>query len=366
MDRRTSEVGLGKSELDTPFLWVDLKQMEINITSLTTYFRSAGISWRPHIKGIKTPAIALKLIDAGAIGITCAKLGEAEVMAEAGIKDILIANQIVGAQKYERLAELRSHVDIKVSVDSAATLHDLKAAASAKGVEIGVLVEVDTGMGRAGVQPGVPTLELARLVHNTSGLSFLGLMTWEGHAVWIDDQDLKRKEIENSIQKLTDSAELCRQAGLPVNIVSCGGSGTYTVTSHLPGITEVQAGGAIFSDVTYQKWGVKTEHALFVRATVTTRPEPGRIIFDAGFKSMPAWFNPPKPVGISGIKSVLMSAEHGMITLQKPNDKVRVGDVFDFIVGYGDLTVFLHDHLYGIREGIIEAVWEIEGRGKIR
>lgn len=356
---RLGEVGLKKTELDTPALWVDLVQLEENIALLSACFRKAAINWRPHMKGIRSPAIAHKLIAAGAIGITCAKLGEAEVMVAAGIEDILIANQVVGTRKYARVAELKRHADVKIAVDSEATLSDLGKAALSKGVEIGIVVELDTGMGRAGIQPGKPAQELSLLVHDTPGLHYLGLMTWEGHAVWIDNPDSKRKEIEKSIKELRDSAELCRQAGLPVSIVSCGGSGTYTITSQLAGITEIQAGGAIFCDVTYQKWGVKTKPALFVRSTVTSRPTSDRIIFDAGFKTMPAWFNPPRPIGISNIKSIVMSAEHGVLTLEKPNDSVKVDDIFDFIPGYGDMTVFLHDYLYGIRENIVEEIWGI-------
>jgi D-serine deaminase-like pyridoxal phosphate-dependent protein len=337
-----SEVGLKKTELDTPFLWVDLGLLESNITHLAGYFEAAGVNWRPHVKGIKVPAIAHQAIVSGAIGVTCAKLGEAEIMAAAGIQDILIANQVIGPIKIARLVNLRRHADVKVAVDNEANVAELGEAARAKGVELGILVELDTGQHRAGVAPGRPTLELSRIVHETSGLRYLGLMAWEGHV------------------------ELCREAGLPVSIVSAGGSGTYYVTAFQPGITEIQAGGAIFCDVSCQSWGVETKPCLFVRTMVTSRPAPDRIIFDAGFKALPAWRSTPKPIGLSGVKTIRMSAEHGTVTLAAPDSTVKVGDAFDLIVGYGDSTVFLHDKLYGIRDGIVEVVWPIQGRGKIR
>jgi D-serine deaminase-like pyridoxal phosphate-dependent protein len=134
-----SEVGLDKREIDTPFLWVDMDALEENIAQLAAYFRECGVNWRPHIKGIKVPAVAHMFLRAGAIGLTCAKLGEAEVMAAAGVRDMLIANQIVGERKYARLASLCRTTDVKVAVDSVATLAGLNAAALARGVQIGLV-----------------------------------------------------------------------------------------------------------------------------------------------------------------------------------------------------------------------------------
>jgi D-serine deaminase-like pyridoxal phosphate-dependent protein len=354
------------SVLDTPVLWVDLGAMESNIAYLADYFRSAGVSWRPHTKGIKVPAIAHMTIAAGAIGVTCAKLAEAEVMAAAGIRDILIANQVVGPIKVARLANLRRHADVKVAVDNLSNVAELGAAAQVKGVEIGIVVEVDTGMCRAGVAPGQPVLELARSVYNTPGLSFEGLMAWEGHARGESDLEKRRPIIKEALDLLTDSAEACRVAGLPVNIVSAGGTGTFYVTAFQPGITEIQAGGAIFGDVASQSWGVETQPALFVRTLVTSRPVPERIIIDAGFKTLPTGYAIPRPVNLDGVETIGMSAEHGTLSLAAPNTEVQVGDTLDFVVGYGDATVCLHDELVGVRDGIVEVVWPIQGRGKIR
>jgi len=361
-----TEINSRKSDLDTPVLWADLGVMESNIAYLADYFQSAGTSWRPHTKGIKVPAIAHQAIAAGAIGVTCAKLAEAEVMAASGISDILIANQIVGPTKTARLANLRCHADVKAAVDNPANVAELGAAARAKGVEIGVVVEVDVGMRRAGVAPGLPALDLSRLVHDTAGLRYEGLMAWEGQARGEPDLEKRRSVINEAIGQLVSCAERCRAAGLSVNIVSAGGTGTFYVTAFQSGITEIQAGGAIFGDVASQSWGVETKPALFVRTLVTSRPVPERIVVDAGFKTLPTWYSTPQPVGLAGVESTAMSAEHGVLLLAAPNSEIQVGDTLDFVVGYGDVTVCLHDELVGIRDGIVEVVWPIQGRGKIR
>jgi D-serine deaminase-like pyridoxal phosphate-dependent protein len=150
-----------------------------------------------------------------------------------------------------------------------------------------------------------------------------------------------------------------------VEIVSAGGSGTYTITAHIAGVTEIEAGGGIFCDLTYQSWGVTLEPAIFVYSTVTSRPEPDRVICDAGFKTLPRGYLAPQPVGIAA-ESMALSAEHGIIQLSEPDMSPGVGETIDLMVGYGDSTVFLHDRLYGVRDGVVEAAWDVQGRGKIR
>jgi len=362
-----NEIGLPHSEIDTPFLWVDLDSLESNISKLAAHFKQANVNWRPHTKGIKTPEIAHMALNAGAIGVTCAKLGEAEVMAAAGIRNILIANQIVTPKKIARLVNLCRRADVKVAVDHAPNVKAVGEAAAAAGVEIGMLVDVNTGMNRTGVEPGAATVALSQLVHQTAGLRYLGLMTWEGHSLSAPDEASKRHGIEASMKLLADSAQLCRDAGLPVEIISGGGSGTSNITPELGIITEIQAGGGIFCDVVYRGWGLITQPSLFVRTTVTSRSAPTRIITDAGFKSLPSWRYTPEAVGnFPTVKSISSSAEHGVFTLGADDDSVKVGDAFDFIVGYGDATVFLHDFLYGIRNGVVEVVWSVVGRGKLR
>jgi len=364
-----TEIGLRLEELDTPALWVDLVRLDRNIERVACEMTSNGVSWRPHTKGIKVPAIAHKLIAAGAIGVTCAKLGEAEVMVAAGIKDILIANQVVGPQKVARLAAIQHHANVKSAVDSVENVAEIGRAAQAVGVEVGVVIEVDTGMHRAGVSPGTPVVELAKAIEATPGVKLRGLMTWEGHTISLPSTGEKQTAIQESIGQFLASKEQCERAGIPIEIMSGGGSGTYVITSKIKGMTELQAGGAIFCDQTYQQWGVQLEPALFLRTRVTSRPTPNRVICDAGFKTQTRGFNPPKPTAFS-VESISLSAEHGIVILTQESmnthEWLKVGATFDMVPGYGDATVYLHDTLYGVRNGIVETTWDIAARGKLR
>jgi D-serine deaminase-like pyridoxal phosphate-dependent protein len=361
-----NEIGLRLEDLDTPLLWVDLDQLEANVAQLAAYFREAGVGWRPHFKGLKTPPIARLALAAGAIGVTCAKLGEAEVAAAAGIADILVANQIVGPRKIERLLSLRERADVKVAVDEAENVREIGKAAASRGLSVGIVVEVDIGMARAGVSPGEPTLEISRLVASTAGLKYCGLMGWEGHTVGIADPRQKQEAVRKAVGLLGESAELCRAAGLTVSIVSGGGSSDYRIAAGLGLLTEVQAGGAILCDATCLANGAHTRPSLFVRSMVSSHPSPDRLVFDAGFKALPAWARAPLPIGLPAVSCLKASAEHLTVVLEKPDARIRPGDTYDFVVGYGDSTVFLHDLLYGVRGGKVEVVWPVEARGRLR
>ncbi|WP_374298099.1 alanine racemase, partial [Sphingomonas sp.] len=264
-------IGAPIASLDTPRLLVDLDVMERNIARMIADTSRHGVAWRPHTKGIKLPAIAHKLIRAGAIGVTCAKLGEAEVMAAAGVQSILIANQVVGEEKLARLVNLQRHAEVMPSVDSVANVVAMAAAAVKAGVVQPVLVEVDTGMQRSGVAPGEAAVAMAKLVSGTPGLKLRGLMGWEGHVAGMPKGEQKRAATAAAVGQLTASADACRAAGMPIDIVSCGGTGTHPYTAALPGVTEIQAGGAIFNDLTYASWGLEHEFALTVLVTVISR-----------------------------------------------------------------------------------------------
>ncbi len=367
MTVQSNLIGRPSGDLDTPVLLVDLDILERNIAAMRrVIIEEAGIGWRPHTKAIKTPAIAHMLLRAGAHGVTCAKLSEAEVMAAAGVRDILIANEIVSPAKIARLVHLRRHADVIVAVDCEAHVKALDAAAQAAGTRLRVVVEVNMGINRAGVEPGEPVVDLGRRIADCRGLSFAGVMGWEGQTAAMPDPGEKRKAIEAAVARFTGSAESCRRAGLPVEIVSCGGTGTYWITAKCPGVTEVQAGGGIFCDVHYRKdFGVQHEYALSILTTVISRPTPTRIICDAGWKAMGPHPALPEPIDVGEVKSLRLSAEHATIELASPRSAPRVGDRVRFVAGYSDSTVFLHDHLYGVRGGRLEVIWPILGRGML-
>jgi D-serine deaminase-like pyridoxal phosphate-dependent protein len=358
-------IGLTKAALDTPALLVDLDVMQINVARIAETCRRNGVRWRPHIKGQKTLAIVRAELAAGAVGVTCAKLGEAEVMAEAGIRNILIANQIVGAIKIRRLIELLDYADPIVAVDCLANVRELSAAAAARARKLDVVIEVDIGMKRAGVSPGEPVLALANIIREHPGLSLRGLCGWESQAVTIADPAAKRRSVAGAIALLTASAEACRRAGHRIDIVSCGGSGTFPYCIEQPGVTEVQVGGAVFSDMCYRtKYHLDFPFALTLLATVTSRPTPTRIILDAGKKTLSGDTALPQPVGLPEIANLRLSAEHMTIELAAPSAEPQVGSQVEIVVGYSDTTVHLHDEIVGIRNGRIEAVWPIAARGR--
>ena len=341
--------------------------MEANIARIVAACRAHGVGWRPHSKAHKTPEIAQKQIAAGAIGITCAKLGEAEVMAAAGIRDILIANQIVGAVKIGRLVELADHADPIVCVDNVDNLDELDAAFRRAGKRLRVAIEVNIGMNRAGIEPGAPTLAFAREIANRPSLRFVGVVGWESHATRIADANEKQRTIREAVAALVATGRACVDAGHTVEIVSCGGTGTFPYCIEQPGVTEVQVGGAIFSDMHYlTHYHVDFAPALTVLATVSSRPTPTRIVVDAGKKAMSGDAAMPQPRGVPPVETMKLSAEHATIELQQPSETPRVGERIQFIVGYCDTTVHLHDEIVGLRNGLIECVWQVAGRGKIK
>ncbi|MEO8303120.1 MAG: alanine racemase [Betaproteobacteria bacterium] len=360
-------IGQTKAAVDTPALLVDLDVMEANIARIAKTCRDNRVGWRPHTKAHKTPEIARLQLAAGAIGIACAKLGEAEVMAAAGIRDILIVNQIVGATKVRRLAELIGPADPIVAVDGIPNLDELADAVRTVGKELKVVIEVNIGMNRAGVEPGEPVVALAREIAVRNGLRLVGVAGWESQATRMEDRVEKERTVIDAIARLTASANACRKAGYPIDIVSCGGTGTFPFCAQQPGVTEVQTGGAIFSDVHYRThYNVHFPYALTILTTVTSRPTATRVVFDAGKKTMSDDAAVPEPIGLPAIRTIKHSAEHTTIELEGGSETPKVGDRVEFVVGYSDTTVHLHEEMIGIRKGRIEAVWIIAGRGKIK
>lgn len=347
-------------QIPTPALWADLDRLEANIAYLANYFRRARIAWRPQTKGIKVPELAQQLIAAGAAGITCAKLSEAEVMAAHGISDILIANQVVGYGKMERLAALQRQANITVAVDSEANARELA------GTGVQALVEVNLGLNRCGRAPGEDTVQFAQLVSRIPGMNLAGLMAWEGHVLAIADAEEKRAACRQAVEQLVATAEQCRAAGLEMPVVNCGGSGTFRITAHVPGVTEIEAGGAVWGDMQYQQWGADLPCALFLSVTVVSRPTPERAVVDLGYKACNNGpFERPACVTDPALKLTALHAEHGLLDVSACAAPPRVGDRLDFAVGYSDQTVYCHEYLHGVRRGTVEQVWPISARGKL-
>ncbi len=360
-------IGMHISELDTPALLIDLDKMEANIQHMADYFASIDTELRPHVKTHKTPIIAHKQIAAGAIGVTCAKLGEAEAVVHAGIRDVLIANQIVGARKIARLINLAKHSEIMVAVDNPQNIQDIADAASAKDVTIRMLVEVNVGMDRCGVESGEPALKLAHLIRKSPNLKFEGLMGYEGHTVAKQDRDERTAAATQAIQRLLDAKAYLEKHNVPVRIMSGGGTGTFNITGAVPEMTEIQAGSYIFMDSTYGKVrgvGEQFHHTLTLLATIVSRPKPDRIIVDTGLKVLAKEFGVPQPIGHDGLEMKGLSEEHGTIHVSDPNVSLAPGDKLQILPSHCCTTVNLHDRYYGIRNDTVESVWNITARGK--
>lgn len=362
----TSLVGQKTDALDTPALIVDRDVLLANIDHMASALRERETGWRPHSKAHKSPAVAHLQIAAGAHGITCAKVSEAEVYVASGIRDILIANQIVGPVKTRRLAHLARYAEIAVAVDAFENVLEHEAAASEAGTSPRIVIEMNCGMNRAGIEPGEPALDLARRIHALKHVRFGGVMTWEGHTLSIAEPREREDAIRGALAPVLETVQAIRDAGIAVPIVSCGGTGTFLTTAGIEGVTEVQAGGGIFGDRFYRDLDVAVSPALALIVTVTSRPTPTRIIIDAGRKSLDPSNVLPDVVGLDNVIGRSFSAEHGTIELSAPNSDVRVGDRLRLNIGYSDQAVHLHEQMFVIQGDEIDAVWPTSARGRLQ
>lgn len=353
------------SDLDTPALVVDLDAAESNIQTLQAWGDRQGVGIRPHAKTHKSPAFGHKQMEAGAIGICCAKVGEAEAMVAGGLKEILIANEVIGEFKIRRLASLAAQARVVTAVETEENAQELSRVAREMGVEIGVIVEVNTGMNRCGTAPGEATLRLAQRLVELPGLRFEGLMGYEGHCVAERDYETRKTEASKAAGMLVETAQLLRGSGLPVNIVSAGGTGTYNITGKISGITDLQCGSYIFMDGDYLEVFQDFSPALSVLATVISR-NGDRGVVDAGKKSISEDRGLPYVIEPEGAEVLGLSEEHVRLQVSGPAASLKVGDKVRLRPMHGDTTINLHSHYFGARNGILESVIEIAGRGRFR
>ena len=359
----TSERGIKVEDLDTPALLLDLDILEANIKKMADFFRGRTTKLRPHVKTHKCPAIAHKQIAAGCQGIACKKLGEAEVMIESGIRDVLITNQVVGWNKVLRLAKLAHHSTMAVLVDDLQNVKQLSEAATQEGVSINVLIEIDVGMNRCGVSPGQPAVALAREILGTPGINLRGILGYEGHCVLLDDYELKKKLCLEALAKDIDTRDKLRLAGVDVTEVCAGGTSTYGITGVYPGITEIHPGTYATMDLKFRNMGIPFECAVTLLASVISTPSPGRATVDAGAKAISQDYGMPK-VRTENVDLVHLYEEHGLLKQGERAKPLRLGDKVELIPVHGCTTVAMHDKFYCIRKGYLETVWNIAARGK--
>ena len=353
-------------ELDTPCIVVDLDIAEANIAKLQAAANEMGVGVRPHFKTHKSPYWARKQIAAGAIGICAAKIGEAEVMVEAGVPDVMITNQVIGARKIARLVALARAANMIVAVDDASNVVELSEASVAAGAELGVIVEVNVGMNRCGVD-GDGAVELAKQVVRSEGLRFDGLMGYEGHTVAQRDYETRKTEAEKAMAIVTGAADKIRVAGMDVGIVSAAGTGTYTITGRVEGITELQCGSYVFMDGDYLEVFDDFAPALSVLSTVVSRQKDDLAVTDLGLKSISVDRGLADVLSPSGASIIGHSEEHTKIELKGEEARsLKIGDRVRVRPRHGDTTINLHDYYFGVRNGRLEAAIPIPGRGKFR
>jgi D-serine deaminase-like pyridoxal phosphate-dependent protein len=350
------------AELETPCLLVERSALEANLARMAAFFAGRAARLRPHFKSHKCSRIALRQLAAGnAVGITCAKLSEAEVLARAGVRDVLIANQLAGEGKLRRLAELNRSADVKCCVDAAWQVEALGTAARAAGVELGVLVELDVGMGRCGVADGEAALELAGAVGRSAGLRFLGIQAYEGHAVLVEDAAERRRLAERAMAEVLAARRRIERAGLAVGVVSSGGTGTYDLAGAAEGVDEIQAGSYALMDARYRRVRPEFANALFILATVISRSG-GRAVLDVGVKGCGAEFGPPEVAGVpAGAATCRLSEEHCTVTGElgalAPGARVRL------VPSHGCTTCNLHRQLHLVEGDRVLETWPIDGSG---
>jgi D-serine deaminase-like pyridoxal phosphate-dependent protein len=345
-----------KRDIDTPALLLDLETMEENIRRMAAFFAKRPQKLRPHFKTPKTPEVARRQLEAGAIGITAAKLGEAEVLSRAGLGPILLANQIVGAQKIERLFKLPPKPEIIVTIESEPNLRELEEAAKKAGRRLDVIIEVDTGMHRCGTATTEETVALARRI-NDGPLRYRGIMGYEGHAVLVPDKEKRERIAREALTELTRHVEALKLAGFAPEIVSAGGTGTYDIAGSWPEVTEVQAGSYVFMDGAYRIVRPDLGRSALTLLTTVISRRGDRAIVDAGMKSLTNEFGAPAGKDLP-IKLARLSEEHGQ--LDASGTEIAAGMKIEIVPSHNDTTINLHSEYYVMRGDEVIARWPIE------
>lgn len=360
-------------ELETPALVVDARVMERNIRDLSAYAAEHHLNLRPHIKTHKIPAIAQMQMASGCSGITVAKSGEAQVMAEAGLDDILVHYPVFGASKLERLAEIARARRVTMAIDSLATAEAISAAASAKESNIGLLMEFDVGMRRCGVGSADDGKALAMAIEKLPGVRFRGISFYPGHiSSRPEEQGLALAALSAKVAEITGSL---MAAGIECEIVSGGSTPTAYQSHQVAGLTEFRPGTYVFNDRNTMDMGACTlsQCALSVHVTVVSTAVPGRAMVDGGSKT----FSGDRPrtgskvefgyvLNDPSIRFVGMSEEHGHLDLSESNYRPKIGDRLAIIPNHVCTCVNMHSQIYYHRGGTIEGVWEVAARGRVQ
>jgi D-threonine aldolase len=349
---------------------IDAAAMDRNIARMAAYFAGRRCKLRPHFKAHKCSEIARRQLAAGSCtGLTCATVAEAEV-ASAICSDILIANEVIAVDKCRRVAALAGRASVSVAVDSLVGLDRMAAAAREAGTTIGVLIDVNVGQNRCGVAPGSEAVDLAARVlqagHGSvssgAGLRLRGLMGYEGHAVGIPDRPARETAVRQAMERLVMTARMFRDRGLPTEIVSAGGTGSYDISSQFEEVSEIQAGSYVLMDTDYARQALPFEPALAVLGTVISRPAPERCVADSGHKACTQDHGLPSVKAPAGASVLALNDEHAIISLP-PGCALEIGDRIQLLPSHIDPTINLHDRLYALDGEAVVGRWAVDARG---
>ncbi len=361
------------SDLDTPAVLIDLAVMERNLARMSDYCRDHHLALRPHTKTHKVPELAHRQVRLGACGITVAKVGEAEVMAAAGLEDILVAYPVVGALKTERLARVARRARVTVGVDSLEAAQGISQAAAAGGVTIGMLLEINTGYNRCGVPIGPGAVDLARRIAELPGIRFRGVMVYPGY--FLADPAKHQEMLATEVARLKEIVGLFHQAGVAIEVFSGGSTPSAFLTEKLPGVNEIRPGTYIYNDMNTVGTGAcrLEDCAASVMVTVVSTAVPGRAMVDGGSKTFSsdllrtgAAAGYGRVVEDPGALLARFNEEHGHLDISGSSRKYRVGERLRVIPNHVCTMINMHDEVYGVRGENVEVTWKVEGRGKLR
>ncbi|BBI31203.1 alanine racemase [Cohnella abietis] len=360
------------AELETPAVLIDLDILDRNLRHTAELAHQAGVKLRPHFKTHKSIWIAKEQIRYGACGITVAKLGEAEVLADAGIADFLVAFPIVGETKLRRLARLMERANVIVSTDNVQVAQGLSQLGRSIGKDIKLYIDVNTGLNRCGKEPGEETAQLVQEIAKLPYVHVTGLMTHGGFAYGKKTQEQIREAARVEAEGLVRTKQLLEQSGIPIEEISVGSTPTSKFISDIDGVTEIRPGAYVYGDISQLAIGVITpeECAMHVLATVVSTPRKGTAIIDAGSKT----FSSDASAHVPGYGTLRdfpdvyverLSEEHGILHLPE-SVQFEIGDQLLFLPNHCCTTANLHDELQGVRGNRIDHMIKVDARGKIR
>ncbi len=356
-------------DLSTPCLLLDIERFEANLDKMSRFTQSHGVALRPHAKTHKCVNIARRQIEKGAIGISVATIAEAEVMSRGGIRGLLLTAEMVGEPKISRLIQLIAQApDTMVVVDHADNVRDLQQAAAAAQLRLQVLIDLDIGQNRTGVEPGLPALKLAETIAQSRNLELKGLCAYGGHVAHMVGFDERRAGSQRALDRAIATRDLLVKNGHKIEIVTGASTGTYNIDADIEGLTELQSGSYVFMDVEYRRIGGQSgpvyddfAPALNVLATVIHRSG-NKAIVDAGLKAFATdrAFGPEPVDGALG-RYEFAGDEHGRLILGKD---IKLGEKVRFIAPHCDPTVNLYDRIHCVRGDVVEDVWPIMERAE--